>query len=104
MMIDACLAGLRRYGGLFEEGFVPGGETYPLNSLTQIQDRHISWTGGHDVRVRDRDAMLRMLQDPTVQQHIDAMVTHTFPMSRAQEAFELGVSKRCGKVYLLPQE
>lgn len=104
MYIDACLAGLRRYGGLFEEGFVPGGETYPLNSLTQIQDRHISWTGGHDVRVRDRDAMLRMLQDPTVQQHIDAMVTHTFPMSQAQEAFELGVSKRCGKVYLLPQE
>ena len=45
-----------------------------------------------------------MLLDPTVQQHIDAMVTHTFPMSQAQEAFELGVSKRCGKVYLLPQE
>ena len=83
---------------------MPGGEIYPLNSFTQIQDRHISWTGGHDVRVRARAAMVRMLLDPTVQQHIDAMVTHTFPRSQAQEAFELGVSKQCGKVYLLPQE
>jgi threonine dehydrogenase-like Zn-dependent dehydrogenase len=104
MYIDACLQGLRRYGGLFTEGFVPGGETYPLNALTQLQDRHIRWTGGHDVRVRDREAMVRMLLDPTVQQHIDAMVTHTFPMSEAQEAFEIGLSKQCGKVYLLPQE
>jgi threonine dehydrogenase-like Zn-dependent dehydrogenase len=104
MYIDACLRGLRRYGGLFTEGFVPGGETYPVNALTQIQDRHIRWTGGHDVRIRDREAMVRMLLDPTVQEHIDAMVTHTFPMSEAQAAFEMGVSKQCGKVYLLPQE
>jgi L-iditol 2-dehydrogenase len=104
MYIDACLQGLRRYGGLFAEGFTPGGETYPLNSLTQIQDRHIRYTGGHDVRVRDREAIVRMLLDPEVQEHVDVMVTHTYPMSKAQEAFEVGVSKRCGKVYLLPQE
>jgi L-iditol 2-dehydrogenase len=104
MYIDACLQGLRRYGGLFTEGFVPGGETYPLNALTQLQDRHIRWMGGHDVRVRDREGILRMLLDPTVQEHVDAMVTHTFPMSEAQEAFEVGISKQCGKVYLLPGE
>jgi threonine 3-dehydrogenase len=104
MYIDACLQGLRRYGGLFTEGFVPGGETYPLNALTQLQDRHIRWMGGHDVRVRDREGIVRMLLDPTVQEHIDAMVTHTFPMSEAQEAFEVGISKQCGKVYLLPGE
>ena len=104
MYLTASLQGLRRYGTLFTEGFQPGGETYPLNSLVQIQDRHVSWTGGHDVRVRDREAMVRMLLDPTVQEHIDAMVTHSFPMSEAESAFEVGLSKQCGKIYLRPQE
>jgi hypothetical protein len=89
---------------LFQEGFAPGGAAYPLNPLTQLMDRHIRWTGGHDVRIRDREAIVRMLMDPEVQQHIDVMVTHTFPMSRAGDAFEVGLSKQCGKVYLVPQE
>jgi hypothetical protein len=31
------------------------------------------------------------------------MVTHEFPMSQAGDAFELQVSKKCGKVYLHTQ-
>jgi len=105
MYIDACLAGLRRYGGLFQEGFIPGDENrYPLNVLNQLSDRRINWTGGHDVEVRHRLRLLEMLRDPAVQEHIDAMVTHTFPMSQARDAFEAGLSKQCGKMYLLPQE
>jgi len=105
MYITAALAGLRRYGTLFQEGFSPGEEAgYTLNALNQLMDRHVSWMGGHDVRFRDRVGVLQMLRDPEVQERIDAMVTHTFPMSRAQEAFEVGVSKQCGKIYLLPQE
>lgn len=105
MYIDACLASLRRYGVLFQEGFSPGDESrYPLNVLNQLSDRHLTWMGGHDVRVRDRGGIIRMLSDPQVLAHIDAMVTHTLPMSEAQAAFEVGVSKQCGKVYLLPME
>jgi threonine dehydrogenase-like Zn-dependent dehydrogenase len=104
MYIDACLQALRRYGGLYSEGFVPGGETYPLNVLTQLMDKHVQWHGGHDVAVRDRDDIMRALQDVRVQGWVDAMVTHTFPMSRASDAFEIGLSKQCGKVYLSPQE
>jgi threonine dehydrogenase-like Zn-dependent dehydrogenase len=105
MYIDACLKGLRRYGGLYQEGFVPGDAArYPIHVLNELMDRHIWWTGGHDVEIRHRDGLVRMLGDPKVQEHTDAMVTHTFPMSRAQEAFEVGVSKQCGKIYLLPQE
>jgi hypothetical protein len=32
------------------------------------------------------------------------MVTHVFPMSKAGEAFDVQVSKECGKIFLRPQE
>ena len=101
--LDRCMAGLRRYGTLFSMGFT-GSEGYSVSILNDVMDRHINWTGGHDVRFRDRDGLLRMLCDPTVQDHIDTIVTHTFAMSRAAEAFEVALTKDCGKIYLLPQE
>ena len=101
--LDRCMAGLRRYGTLFSLGFT-GSEGYSVSILNDIMDRHINWTGGHDVRFRDRDGLLRMLCDPTVQGWIDTIVTHTYPMSRAAEAFETALTKDCGKIYLLPQE
>jgi L-iditol 2-dehydrogenase len=104
LYLDACFTGLRRYGGLFSLGFTPGGEGYTINFLTSLMDRHIRWTGGHDVAVRDRDGLIRMLGDPAVQEAIDATVTHSYPMSRAAEAFETGLSKQCGKIYLRPGE
>ena len=65
-------------------------------------DRHIAWTGGHDVRFRDRDGLLRMLANPAVQRNVDTIVTHDLPMSHAAEAFEISLSKNCGKIYLRP--
>ena len=56
------------------------------------------------MRFRDRDGLLQMLCDPRVQSWIDIIVTHTFPMSRAADAFETALSKNCGKIYLLPQQ
>lgn len=35
---------------------------------------------------------------------LDRLITHILPMSRVQEAFELQVSGRCGKVVLKPWE
>ena len=101
--LDRCMAGLRRYGTLFSLGFT-GSEGYSVSILNDMMDRHINWTGGHDVRFRDRDGLLRMLCDPAVQGWIDTIVTHTYPMSRAGEAFETALTKDCGKIYLLPQE
>lgn len=60
--------------------------------------------GQHDVNARDRESLIRMLCDPQVQKNVDAMVTHVFPMSQAGEAFDIQVSKKCGKVFLKPQE
>lgn len=35
---------------------------------------------------------------------LDKIITHTFPMSRVQEAWELQLTRRCGKVILYPWE
>ncbi|MBO10918.1 MAG: zinc-binding dehydrogenase [Planctomycetaceae bacterium] len=101
--LDRCLAGLRRYGHLHSQGFLGSGR-YGVSILNDIMDRHLSWSGGHDVRFRDRDGLLRMMGDPEVQRQIDVLNTHSFPMSQAQEAFEVGLTKNCGKIYLRPAE
>ncbi len=101
--LDRCISGLRRYGHLHSQGFLGSGR-YEVSILNDIMDRHLSWSGGHDVRFRDRDGLLRMLQHPNVQRQIDVLNTHTFPMSEAQQAFELGLTKNCGKIYLRPGE
>jgi threonine dehydrogenase-like Zn-dependent dehydrogenase len=94
---------VRRYGRIFHLGFVPGSlENLPIHILDQIINRHVWITGGHDVRFRDREGLVRMLQDPEVQRMIDIMVTHEFPMSKANEAFEAALSKQAGKIYLYP--
>jgi hypothetical protein len=46
---------------------------------------------------------VRALVDPGVQRMIDVMVTHEFPMSRAGDAFDVQISKQCGKIYLHTQ-
>ena len=102
--LDRCMAGLRRYGTLYSLGHGDPAVPYSLSILNDLVDRHINWTGGHDVRYRDRDGLLRMLCDPQVQGWIDTIVTHTFAMSEAAEAFEVSLTKNCGKIYLLPQE
>jgi hypothetical protein len=60
--------------------------------------------GQHDVRAQDREGLVRSLTNKDVQRRIDVMVTHEYPMSRAGEAFDVQVSKQCGKVYLYPQK
>lgn len=101
--LDKCFAGLRRYGTLFSAGHA-GSQTYSLSILNDLIDRHIVWTGGHDVRFRDRSGLVRMLGDSEVQRQIDIINTHSFPMTEAAEAFEVALSKNCGKIYLRPGE
>ena len=100
-----CLSAIRQYGRIYSLGFVPGSdERYPLHVLDELLNKHATWTGGHDVDVNHRDRLLTMLLDESVQRSIDLMVTHEFPMSRAAEAFEVALTKRCGKIYLYPHE
>lgn len=100
---EKLMKALRPYGNMNFSGHTPGAE-FSMSPLHHIIDHARTFFGQHDVRIRDRERLVRSLNDPIVQKGIDAMVTHEFNMSKADEAFEVQVSKQCGKIYLYPQE
>lgn len=93
----------RIYGNVNFSGHTPG-STLEMSPLHHVIDPALTYQGQHDVRDKDRERLVRALMDPKVQRGIDAMVTHEFPMSRANEAFDVQVSKQCGKIYLYTQQ
>ena len=100
-----CLKAVRRYGHMRLFGFLVGGtEELPIHLLDEIHNRAVVLSGNHDVNVSHREGLIEMLQDPYVQKATDLMVTHEFNMSDGAAAFEACLSKKCGKVYLYPQE
>ncbi len=96
-------AAVRKYGRVNFSGHTPG-VSIELNPLQHVLDPAHTISGQHDVRVIDREHLVRALMDPEVQRLIDIMVTHEFPMSRADEAFAIQASKQCGKIYLWTQQ
>jgi threonine dehydrogenase-like Zn-dependent dehydrogenase len=100
---EKVLQATRPYGKINFSGHIPG-QSLPLENLKHIIDPGNIIMGQHDVRMRDRETLVRMLCAPAVQKNIDAMVTHIFPMSHAGEAFDVQVSKQCGKIFLKSQE
>jgi D-arabinose 1-dehydrogenase-like Zn-dependent alcohol dehydrogenase len=99
---EKCLQATHPYGKINFSGHIPG-QSFPLENLKHIIDPGNIIMGQHDVNMRDRESLVKMLCDSNVQKNIDAMVTHVFPMSRAGEAFDIQVSKQCGKIFLQPQ-
>jgi threonine dehydrogenase-like Zn-dependent dehydrogenase len=100
---EKLMEALRKYGTMNFSGHTPGAKI-DFSPLYHVLDPARTLNGQHDVRAMDREGLVRALSDPIVQRGIDAMVTHEFPMSRAGEAFDVQVSKRCGKVYLYTQQ
>ena len=97
------IAAVRRYGSVFFFGHVPGSDhKLEIHVMDEIMNRHVYLTGGHDVRWQDREGLLIMLQDKSVQVTVDKMVTHEFNMSDGKAAFEAALSKKAGKIYLYP--
>ncbi|MGI9414092.1 MAG: zinc-dependent alcohol dehydrogenase [Hyphomicrobiales bacterium] len=97
-----CMAATRLYGTVNFSGHTPGARLNfsPLDAVTHPGHTLL---GQHDVRMRDREGLVRCLMDPKVQKMVDAMMTHTFPIKDAEEAFKVQVSKKCGKILLQPQ-
>jgi len=62
-----------------------------VSPLHHIIDPARTFFGQHDVRIKDRERLVRSLLHPIVQKGIDAMVTHEFPMSKAGAAFDVQV-------------
>ncbi len=92
----------RLYGKINFSGHTPGA-SFELNPLHHVIDPAHTFLGQHDVRAKDRERLVRAICDRRVQKMIDAMVTHEFPMSQADKAFEIQISKECGKIYLYPK-
>ena len=100
---EKLMAATRLYGNINFSGHTPGAKI-DISPLHHVIDPAHNIGGQHDVRAKDREGLVRALTHPIVQRGIDAMVTHEFPMSQADEAFDVQVSKRCGKIYLYPQQ
>ena len=99
---EKLMAATRIYGTINFSGHTPGAKI-SMSPLHHIIDPAHQLVGQHDVRIKDREGLVRSLLNKGVQSGIDAMVTHEFPMSQAGDAFDVQVSKKCGKVYLFPQ-
>lgn len=100
---EKLMAATRLYGNINFSGHTPGSKLQ-FSPLHHVIDPGHSFCGQHDVRIRDRERLVRALCNTRVQRMVDVMVTHEFPMSRAGEAFDVQVSKQCGKIYLYTQE
>ena len=93
----------RLKGQINFSGHIPG-EEMRMSPLEHILNPGHVFFGQHDVRARDREGLVRALLNEDVQRMVDVMVTHEFPMSQAGDAFDVQVSKKCGKIYLYPQK
>lgn len=100
-----ALAAVRRFGNVWLYGFlVENSEPLPIRLLDEIHNRGVHLSGNHDVHVKHREGLVRMLQNPEVQAWADHLITHEFNMSEGADAFEAALSKKAGKIFLYPQE
>ncbi|MEH6589450.1 MAG: zinc-binding dehydrogenase [Halioglobus sp.] len=107
-----CMDALRHYGTLMLLGYAAheGRElTWNIHTESAFCWGHKVVTAHFDVNFNHRKDILRMLCDPWVQGKLDRLITHTFPMSKAGDAFELLVNRNSsdefiGKVHLIPGE
>lgn len=100
-----ALKAVRRFGWVWLYGFlVESGEPLPIVLLDEIHNRGVKLSGSHDVFIRHREGLIRMLGNPEVQEMADHLITHEYNMSQAAEGFEAALSKQAGKIYLYPQE
>jgi threonine dehydrogenase-like Zn-dependent dehydrogenase len=100
-----CLKAVRRFGNMWLYGFlVENSEPLPIHLLDDIHNRGVKLSGNHDVHVKHREGLVRMLCNPEVQAMSDHLITHEYNMSQGAEAFEAALSKMAGKIFLYPQE
>jgi len=89
-LIDAT----RRKGGVAFVGW--NGQV----NVSSVIAKGLSLYGAWHYNMNDTGRLLKMIAQTSTQ--LDKLITHRFPLSRIQEAWETQVSGQCGKVLLEP--
>jgi len=71
-----------------------------LNASTDLLRKGLTLRGIWHFNLGEADKMMKLVREAAAS--LDKAITHQFPMSRVQEAFELQLSGQCGKILLDP--
>lgn len=93
LMIDAT----RRKG---QAAFVGEGGEFPLAASRDMIRKGLVLRGNWHYNLGDYPKLMKVIQESPEQ--LDRFITHTFPMSQVQKAWELQITGNCGKVVLDP--
>ena len=93
LLIDAA----RRRGTVV---FVGEGGDVPVGVSRDMIRKGLTLRGNWHYRLADTPRIMRIIRDSTTQ--IEKLITHTFPLDRVADAWELQLTGNCGKIVLHP--
>jgi threonine dehydrogenase-like Zn-dependent dehydrogenase len=93
LMIDAT----RRKG---QAAFVGEGGEFPLGASRDMIRKGLTLRGNWHYNIGDYYKIMKVIKETP--QQLNKLITHTFPLSELQKAWELQVTMNCGKVILDP--
>ncbi|MGB9598182.1 MAG: zinc-binding dehydrogenase, partial [Candidatus Poribacteria bacterium] len=93
LMVDA----LRRKG---QGAFIGEGGEFPLAASRDMIRKGLILRGNWHYNLGDYPKLMRVIKES--KHLLDKFITHSFPMSEVQKAWELQVTGNCGKVILYP--
>jgi len=72
----------------------------PLKVSPDMIRKGLTLAGSWHYNLKDTPKIMRVIAESGPQ--LDLLISHTFPLERVQEAWELQASGQCAKVILLP--
>lgn len=93
LMVDAA----RRKG---QAAFVGEGGEFPLAASRDMIRKGLVLRGNWHYNLADFPKLMKVIKESSDQ--LDKFITHSFPMSQVQKAWELQITGNCGKVVLDP--
>lgn len=92
-----CIDGTRRHGTV---SFVGEGGDLDIRVSADMIRKGLNLHGSWHWNLGDTHLMLKMIDE--VKEKLDMQITHSFPLDKVQEAWELQLTGNCGKVLLHP--
>jgi L-iditol 2-dehydrogenase len=96
---ELCIRSVRRKG---QVALVGASQEFTLNGWQDVVSQGLTLHGAWHFNLGDAPRLMEVISRSGPE--LDAMITHTFPMGQVQQAFELQLTGRCGKVVLHPWE